>query len=66
MLASKNCKSSSVNSEDANADSIPFFMRKSQWEFLQTLDDDIPYHVARVFMNDGGEIKYMRVSKAEN
>lgn len=47
----------------ANADSIPFFMRRSQWEFLQELDDDTPYFIARVFINDGGEIKYIRVSR---
>lgn len=49
----------------ANADSIPFFMRKSQWEFLQTLDHSIPYYIARVFMADGDQIKYMRISKKE-
>lgn len=49
----------------ANADSIPFFMRMSQWQFLQTLDPSIPYFVARVFMGDGNQIKYMRIAKRE-
>ena len=45
----------------ANSNSIPFFLRKSQWEFLKTLDD-IPYYVARVFLGDGGKIKYLQVA----
>lgn len=56
------CDAKTTKRGIANADSIPFFMRKSQWEFLQTLDDATPYLVARVFMKDGGTIKYMRVS----
>jgi hypothetical protein len=59
------CDAKTTKRGIANADSIPFFMRKSQWEFLQTLDETIPYLVARVFMKDGGEIKYMRVSKMD-
>ena len=59
------CDAKTTKRGIANADSIPFFMRKSQWEFLQTLDDATPYLVARVFMKDGGEIKYMRVSKMD-
>ena len=59
------CDAKTTTRGIANADSIPFFMRKSQWEFLETLDDEIPYIIARVFMKDGGEIKYMRVSKTE-
>lgn len=59
------CDAKTTTRGIANADSIPFFMRKSQWEFLETLDDEIPYIIARVFMKDGGEIKYMRVSKTD-
>lgn len=58
------CDAKSTTRGIANADSIPFFMRKSQWEFLQTLDDSIPYILARVFKGDGGEIKYMRILKS--
>lgn len=60
------CDAKTTTRGIANADSIPFFMRKSQWEFLQTLDDTTPYIIARVFMRDGGEIKYMRISKTED
>ena len=57
------CDAKTTRRGIANADSIPFFMRRSQWDFLQTLDDSIPYIIARVFMKDGGEIKYMRITK---
>ena len=57
------CDAKTTSRGLANADSIPFFMRKSQWEFLETLDDETPYIIARVFIKDGGEIKYMRISK---
>ena len=59
------CDAKTTTRGISNADSIPFFMRKSQWDFLQTLDDEIPYIIARVFVKDGGEIKYMRISKNE-
>lgn len=45
----------------ANTDSIPFFMRKSQWIFLQNLNDTTPYFIARVFMGDNGKIRYIRI-----
>ena len=45
----------------SNADSIPFFMRKSQWDFLQTLSEDVPYYIARVFLSSGNKIHYMRI-----
>lgn len=57
------CDAKTTSRGIANADSIPFFMRKSQWEFLQTLDDSIPYIIARVFLKEGGVIKYMRIMK---
>ncbi|WP_165153985.1 sacsin N-terminal ATP-binding-like domain-containing protein [Parabacteroides sp. ZJ-118] len=46
----------------ANSDSIPFFMRKSQWLFLQELECDIPYYIARVFNGDNGKIIYMHIT----
>ena len=46
-----------------NADSIPFFLRKSQWNFIQTLDDSVPYIIGRVFLGDGGTIKYIRITR---
>ena len=49
----------------ANADSIPFFMRKSQWEFLQTLNDNKPYYIARVFKGDNGAIKYLQIQSKD-
>ena len=55
------CDAKTTRRGIANADSIPFFMRRSQWDFLQALDDSIPYVIARVFMKDGGGIKYMRI-----
>lgn len=58
------CDAKSTTRGVANADSIPFFMRRSQWEFLQILDDTIPYIIARVFKGDGGNIKYMRILKS--
>ena len=45
-----------------NSDSIPFFMRKSQWVFLKSLDSCIPYFIARVFASDNNRIEYLRIS----
>lgn len=56
------CDAKTTSRGIANADSIPFFMRKSQWQFLQSLDPEVPYYIARVFMGDGGKIKYIRVT----
>lgn len=58
------CDAKTTRRGIANADSIPFFMRRSQWEFLRMLDDSTPYLIARVFVKDGGEIRFMRISKA--
>ena len=54
------CDAKTTRRGVANADSIPFFMRKSQWLFLKSLDDTIPYIIARVFLREK-EIKYMRI-----
>jgi hypothetical protein len=59
------CDAKTTRRGIANADSIPFFMRKSQWDFLHTLSGNTPYYIARVFMNDGGAIKYMRISETD-
>lgn len=45
-----------------HADSIPFFMRRSQWKFLQTIDKNTPYYIARVFLGDNNAVKIMRIS----
>ena len=57
------CDAKTTRRGIANSDSIPFFMRMSQWHFLQELDDSLPYFIARVFIKDGGKIKYMRISR---
>lgn len=54
------CDAKTTRRGISNADSIPFFMRRSQWTFLQTLDDSLPYIIARVFLREK-EIKYMRI-----
>jgi hypothetical protein len=45
----------------ANSDSIPFFMRNSQWEFLPQIESDIKYMIARVFKKDQ-LIKYLQIN----
>lgn len=45
-----------------NADSIPFFMRKSQWLFLKDLSENTPYYIARVFIGDNDRVWFIRVS----
>lgn len=47
----------------ANSNSIPFFMRTSQWNFLSTLPENIPYFIARVFRGDNNAIKYLQISE---
>jgi len=44
-----------------NADSIPFFLRKSQWLFLNEIGENIPYYIARVFIADGNLVRYIRI-----
>ena len=45
-----------------NSDSIPFFLRKSQWNFLSALSDNTPYYIARVFLADNNRILFLRLS----
>ena len=59
------CDAKTTRRGVANADSIPFFMRKSQWDFLHSLPETTPYYIARVFMNDGGTIKYIRITETD-
>lgn len=44
-----------------NADSIPFFLRKSQWLFLNVIGEDTPYYIARVFISDNNSVRYIRI-----
>lgn len=56
------CDAKTTSRGLANSDSIPFFMRKSQWLFLNELDENIPYYIARVFIADNNQIRYLRIS----
>lgn len=56
------CDAKTTRRGIANSDSIPFFIRKSQWNFLSGLSQDIPYYVARVFVADNNLIRYIRIS----
>lgn len=55
------CDAKTTGRGTDNADSIPFFMRKSQWEFLQVIKDTVPYYIARVFLKNNGTIFYLRI-----
>jgi hypothetical protein len=44
----------------SNSDSIPFFMRNSQWEFLPKIESDVKYLIARVFKKDE-TIRYLEI-----
>ena len=47
----------------ANSDSIPFFMRKSQWNFLSTDAAAEKYVIARVFLKDASQkINYLSIN----
>ena len=45
-----------------NTDSIPFFLRKSQYLFLEELQDTIPYYIGRVFVSDNYQVRFFRLS----
>lgn len=49
----------------ANSESVPFFMRNSQWEFLPMIENDIKYLIARVFKQDQ-IIKYLQINSFLN
>lgn len=44
-----------------NSDSIPFFMRNSQWNFLPVIEIGVKYLIARVFKNENS-IKYLQIN----
>jgi len=49
-----------------NSDTIPFFMRRSQWQFLQDPAVRDKYWLARVFMaNDGPNVSWLRISRLD-
>lgn len=49
----------------SQSDSIPFFLKKSQWDFIQSLDNK--YWIARVFLGDNlPVIKFLKVSMILN
>jgi hypothetical protein len=60
------CDAKTTSRGLGNSDSIPFFMRKSQWLFLSELEKDIPYYIARVFVSDNNAIRYMRISSKKD
>jgi hypothetical protein len=45
----------------SNSDSIPFFMRNSQWNFLPTIEIEVKYLIARVFKKENA-IKYLQIN----
>jgi hypothetical protein len=50
----------------ANADSIPFFMRYSQWNFLDKTESLDKYFLARVFTEAGGfNVKFLKIDKTD-
>lgn len=42
----------------SNSDSIPFFMRKGQWDFLPKMEKEQIYFIARVFVEDETKINH--------
>ena len=51
-----------TNQGISNSDSVPFFMRKSQWDFLPTLNDVQMYYVARVFIEgEKPEVRWLKL-----
>jgi hypothetical protein len=50
----------------ANSDSIPFFMRYSQWNFLDRTESLDKYFLARVFTEAGTfKVKFLKINKTE-
>lgn len=50
----------------ANANSIPFFMRLSQWNFLDENESKDKYHIARVFRHNGElKAKFLKINKGD-
>lgn len=50
----------------ANANSIPFFMRLSQWNFLDDNESKDKYYIARVFRHNGDlKAKFLKINKGD-
>lgn len=45
-----------------NADSVPFFIRKSQWDFLSKEELENKYLIARVFLGAPTVVKYLKIN----
>jgi hypothetical protein len=54
-----------TNQGISNANSVPFFMRKSQWDFLPQMQSNQKYYVARVFIGEEVSIKFLKVQFEE-
>lgn len=50
----------------SNANSIPFFMRLSQWNFLDENESKDKYYIARVFKHNGElKAKFLKINKGD-
>lgn len=50
----------------ANSNSIPFFMRLSQWNFLDDNESKDKYYIARVFRHNGElKAKFLKINKGD-
>lgn len=50
----------------SNSDTVPFFMRKGQWEFLPNLEKDQAYYIARIYIDEGKFIiKFLNIKPEE-
>lgn len=50
----------------SNANSIPFFMRLSQWDFLDESESKDKYYIARVFKHNGElKAKFLKINKGD-
>jgi hypothetical protein len=50
----------------SNANSIPFFMRLSQWNFLDESESKDKYYIARVFKHTGElKAKFLKINKGD-
>lgn len=56
------CDAKTTSRGIENTDSIPFFLRKSQYLFLEELKDTIPYYIGRVFVSDNYKVRFFRLS----
>lgn len=56
-----------TNKGIANSDTVPFFMRRGQWEFLPTLNKEQIYFIARIFINEANSmsVKFLKIKSEE-